>query len=165
MIGFPLGLLYANAGEWWLHKHVLHRFAKHKDRFWGTHHDEHHEASRSRDAIVERENALSWKTQGKELLALAALAIAHAPLFPVAPWFTAGVWYSIVRYHRVHRRAHLDPAWAREHLPWHVDHHRGPNPNANWCVTWPLMDIVMGTCEPHVDEGAELYGRPLAPVR
>ena len=43
------------------------------------------------------------------------------------------------------RRAHLDPEWAREHLPWHYDHHMGRDQNANWCVTYPLFDYVMGT--------------------
>ena len=42
-----------------------------------------------------------------------------------------------------------DTEWAREHLPWHYDHHMGPNQHANWCVTKPWADIVMGTREPY----------------
>jgi hypothetical protein len=48
-------------------------------------------------------------------------------------------------YYRVHKRAHLDGDWAREHLPWHVDHHLGQNQNLNWCVTHPFFDHVMRT--------------------
>ncbi len=83
------------------------------------------------------------------------LAAAHLPLFPVAPFFTAAVWYSAARYHRVHKRAHLDPDWAREHLPWHYDHHMGPNQEANWCVTQPWFDHLMGTREPYTGTSRE----------
>ena len=62
-----------------------------------------------------------------------------------APFFVATVWACSVNYYRAHRRAHLDPRWAREHLPWHYDHHMGRNQNANWCVTHPFFDNLMGT--------------------
>ena len=55
-----------------------------------------------------------------------------------------------MRYYRVHKRAHLDPEWAKVHLPWHYDHHMGPNQNANWCVTRPWFDHLMGTREPYL---------------
>ena len=34
---------------------------------------------------------------------------------------------------------------GKQHLPWHYDHHMGRDQNANWCVTHPLFDNVMGT--------------------
>ena len=40
--------------------------------------------------------------------------------------------------------------WARENLPWHYDHHMGPDQNANWCVTKPWFDHVMGTRKPYL---------------
>ena len=40
-----------------------------------------------------------------------------------------------------------DPAWMRRYLPWHYDHHLGRNQHANWCVTYPLADYVLGTRE------------------
>src|SRR6202451_4673213 len=64
--------------------------------------------------------------------------------------FVAAVEYSALRYYRVHKRAHREPGWAREHLPWHYDHHMGPNQDANWCVSWPWFDWVMGTREHYV---------------
>ena len=73
------------------------------------------------------------------------IALAHLPLFPVAPFFVATVEYSTLRYYRVHKRAHRDPAWARKHLRWHYDHHMGKDQDANWCVTWPWFDWLMGT--------------------
>lgn len=152
MIGFPLGLLYANAGEWLLHKHVLHGLGKHKNSFFSYHWHEHHRESRRHgnfDVNYEK-SPWAWNAQGKELLGLVGIALAHAPLFPIAPFFTSAVWYSAWRYYRVHKRAHLDTAWARDHLPWHVDHHLGPNQDANWCVTWPFFDMLMGTADAYI---------------
>ena len=88
---------------------------------------------------------LAWEPQTKELVALAALMASHAPLFPVMPFYVGTLWYSAVRYYGIHKHAHLDPEWAKEHLPWHYDHHMGKDQNANWCVTHPFWDHVMGT--------------------
>ncbi len=41
-------------------------------------------------------------------------------------------------------------AWARARLPWHYDHHMGPDQDATWCVTRPWFDVVMGTRNPYV---------------
>ena len=149
MIGIPLGLAYHNAMEWVIHKHVLHGRGKHRRSFWSFHFHDHHQAARRRgmsDPDYER-GFFQWDARGKEVAALLGAAALHAPLLPLAPWFVATCWYSQLRYYRVHRRSHLDPAWAREHLPWHYDHHMGPNQDANWCVTWPWFDQLMGTRE------------------
>jgi sterol desaturase/sphingolipid hydroxylase (fatty acid hydroxylase superfamily) len=53
--------------------------------------------------------------------------------------------YSAGNYYYVHRRAHLEPDWARRTIPWHYDHHMNSNQDANWCVTRPWFDYVMGT--------------------
>jgi sterol desaturase/sphingolipid hydroxylase (fatty acid hydroxylase superfamily) len=71
-------------------------------------------------------------------------------LAPIAPFFTGTMVYSAVHYYRVHKRSHLDPEWAREHLPWHYDHHMGPDQNVNWCVTRPWFDHLMGTRVPYL---------------
>jgi sterol desaturase/sphingolipid hydroxylase (fatty acid hydroxylase superfamily) len=147
MIGIPLGLAYCNFGEWFLHKYVLHGLGKNPKSFWRFHWHEHHQASR-RNEMVDAQYTQPrgrWSTNAKELLGLAAIVVGHVPLFSRAPFFTATVWYSTVRYYFVHRRAHLDPQWARVHLPWHYDHHMGKDQNANWCVTHPFFDLVLGT--------------------
>lgn len=162
MIGFPLGMLYANAGEWLVHKHVLHGLGRNKKSFWAFHWHEHHRESRRDgfvDAHYQRPLLSSWSSQSKEAAALALAALVHAPLLPVAPGFTAGVWFSMWNYYRVHKRSHLDPQWAREHLPWHYDHHMGPNQNANWCVSFPWFDHLMGTREPFVGTAREVERR------
>jgi sterol desaturase/sphingolipid hydroxylase (fatty acid hydroxylase superfamily) len=147
MIGIPLGLLYANASEWLIHKHVLHGTGRKKGSFFRFHWVEHHREVRLHDMVdhdYER-SVFGTHAQGKEALCLAAAAVAHLPLFPVAPFFTGTVLYSIANYYVKHRRSHLDPEWAKEHLPWHYDHHMAPDQDANWCVTRPWFDHVMGT--------------------
>lgn len=161
MIGIPLGLAYANAGEWLVHKYVLHGLGRKRSSFWSFHWLEHHRVSRLRDFYdPDYERSLlrsGWNAQTKEAAALAGAALAHLPLFPIAPFFTGAVIWSMWNYYRKHKRAHLDPEWAKEHLPWHYDHHMGPNQDANWCVTSPLFDHIMGTREPYV--GTELEAR------
>jgi len=157
MLGFLLGLLYANAGEWVIHKYVLHGLGRKKSSVWSYHWHEHHRHARRYqhlDPDYER-SVLQWNAQGKEALGITVLALVHLPLLPVAPFFVGAVEYSAIRYYRVHKRAHRDASWAREHLPWHYDHHMGPNQDANWCVTWPWLDWVMGTREHYIDTDRE----------
>ncbi len=152
MIGIPLGLLAANASEWAVHRYLLHGLGKKRESYWSFHwHDHHRNVRRNGHDDPDYAKPL-WKSEGmlKEALGLAGAAVAVAPLFPVAPFFVGTLWYSAANYYRVHRRSHLDAEWAREHLPWHYDHHMGPNQNANWCVTRPWFDDLLGTREPYV---------------
>ena len=151
MIGIPLGLLTANVAEWMIHKYVLHDLGREKASFWSFHWHEHHRASRRngfRDEHYERP-LLGWHSQSKEALVIAAATATSIPLLPVAPFFVGTMWYAGINYYRKHKRAHLDPEWARENLPWHYDHHMGPSKDANWCVTHPFFDHVMGTRKPY----------------
>ncbi len=161
MIGFPLALLYANAGEWLLHRYLLHGPGKRKGSFWSFHFHEHHRASRRHDMFDDsyERPPLGLHAQGKETLGIALLVGVHLPLGLVAPGFTAGVVWSAVSYYRRHKRAHLDPGWARLHLPWHYDHHMGPDQDANWCVSRPWFDHLMGTRKPYVGTPREAEDR------
>lgn len=152
MIGIPLGLLYSNFGEWLLHKYVLHGLGKNPKSFWSFHWHEHHQKSRRHEMVDDQYTGpwWAWSAKSKEALGLAAIVVGHLPLLPVAPFFTATVWFSTVRYYRIHKKAHIDPNWAREHLPWHYDHHMGRDQNSNWCVTHPLFDILLGTRKEYV---------------
>ncbi|MGA9522155.1 MAG: hypothetical protein WBV82_11855 [Myxococcaceae bacterium] len=158
MVGIPLGWLYTNAGEWLIHKHVLHGLGKNRHSFWAFHWHEHHRESRRntmKDPQYVRPLFRDWNAQTKEVAALLAGAALHVPLFPIAPYFIGSVWFFMWRYYWLHRKAHLDSEWAREHLPWHVDHHLGRNQNRNWCVTHPFFDYVMGTRQPYQGTSAE----------
>lgn len=152
MIGIPVGLFAANAFEWFFHKHVLHGLGKNRQSFWSFHFHDHHKAARRNqmEDVDYKDTVFQWNGQGKEAAALLAGGLMVVPLFPVAPFFTATLWYSGLHYYRVHKRSHLDPEWARTNLSWHYDHHMGPNQDSNWCVTRPWFDVIMGTREPYV---------------
>jgi hypothetical protein len=159
MIGIPLGLLYANAVEWASHKYLLHGLGKKKGSFWAFHWHEHHRNARrlGHHDPDYRRSRIGPHAQGKETLGMVVSCLVHAPLFPVAPFFTATVWYSAVRTYRAHKRAHLDVEWAKRHVPWHYDHHMGPDQDANWCTGAPWFDWIMGTRRPYL--GTERHRR------
>lgn len=161
MLGIPIGLAYTNAGEWFIHKYMLHGLGQNKRSFWSFHWHEHHKEARGHDMFDSQytRSVFSWTPQGKEALALTLSAIAHLPLLPIFPFFTATVLWRTWNYYKVHKRAHLDPQWAKEHLSWHYDHHMGKNQNANWCVSHPWFDHVMGTRKKYrYDERARPIG-------
>lgn len=149
MIGIPLGLLTANAAEWLIHKHVLHGMGKKRGSFWSFHFHEHHGVVRKHDFYDPNYERfpLGAHAQGKEAWALIAASVAVAPAFPVAPFYVGTLWYSAGNYYRLHKKAHMDTEWGKQHLRWHYDHHMGRNPNANWCVTRPFFDYLLGTRE------------------
>jgi len=151
LIGIPLGLLFANAFECWFHKYVLHGLGKKKGTFWNFHWYEHHAESRKHD-MLDKAYAEPWLGSGlnartREALSLLGGALVWIPLLPFIPGFALAALYSTANYYYKHKRAHLDPAWARAHLPWHVDHHLAPNQDANWGVTRPWTDLLLGTRE------------------
>lgn len=167
MIGIPVALTVSNLFEWHFHKRVLHGRGR-KGGWWNFHLYRHH-AQALRSHGYDPDYLKPWwrsEPQAKEILGLAAATIPFLPLFPVAPFFTGTIVYCSVNYYFTHRKAHLDPAWAREHLPWHYDHHMGPDQDSNWCVTRPWADIVLGTRKPYV--GTEIEARDEArrlPIR
>jgi sterol desaturase/sphingolipid hydroxylase (fatty acid hydroxylase superfamily) len=79
-------------------------------------------------------------------------------------------WYSAGNYYYIHRRAHLEPEWAKRKIPWHYDHHMNSNQDANWCVTKPWFDYDGNTCgvfgrfkrtKSFGDSVAYLFAKPL----
>ncbi|MDD5277373.1 MAG: hypothetical protein PHR16_14995 [Methylovulum sp.] len=144
---FILGLLYANAGEWLMHKFILHGLGERQGGFWAYHLHEHH-AVCAQNAMLDlgykAVNLTTWNTQSKELAVLAGIVLLHAPLFLIGPSFIGAVYGSLALYYYKHRKAHLDPVWAQQHLRWHYDHHLN-HCSANWCVTWPWFDYLLGT--------------------
>jgi sterol desaturase/sphingolipid hydroxylase (fatty acid hydroxylase superfamily) len=167
VIGIPLGLLGANAAEWVFHKYVLHGLGRKRKSYWSFHWLEHHRVVRTNEFIDPdyQRSVFGAHAQGKEAAALATAAVLTLPLAPVAPFFTGTVLYCMWNYYRKHKRAHLDPDWAREHLPWHYDHHMAPDQDANWCVTKPWFDHVMGTRKPYLGTERERQDRERAEKR
>lgn len=162
-LSVPAGFVFANASEWFLHKYWLHGSGKKKGGFWSFHWREHHRNAR-RNGHLDPDYQLSvlrgWNGQSKEAAGLLFGLLALSPLVLVAPVFYATVAFCTGEYYVKHKRAHLDPEWARRSLPWHYDHHMGVQQDANWCVTRPWFDLLLGTRIPYV--GTEREAADLA---
>ena len=151
--GFIAGLVILNGYEWFAHKYLLHGVhRKGKPRFSPTpkqmeshwaHHREVRKQGFSDDCYVEGLD--NWRTRN-ELMSLAVAAgVASVVFYPFSKGMALAAIYSAGNYYYVHRRAHLEPDWAKRTIPWHYDHHMNSNQDANWCVTRPWFDYVMGT--------------------
>ena len=149
MLGIPLGLLTVNGIEWYAHKHLLHGKGRDRNSRWASHWDHHRVVRQSGFTDQMYDPALTrtfdHERARMEAGSLVKAALVLSPLVVVAPLYTATLYYGAVNYWYTHRRAHLDPDWARRKVPWHYDHHMNANQNANWCVTKPWFDYIMGT--------------------
>jgi len=145
---FFLAFIYANAGEWFFHRYVLHGMGKRRGSFFNYHCFEHHKVCIENNMLDPGYGRWprSLNGQAREAIVLFMIVGAHLPLFFFIPGFVAGLSTSIVLYYYRHRRSHLDREWAFEHLRWHYDHHMSTDHEpANWCITWPWFDYLMGT--------------------
>lgn len=147
----PVALLYANGLEWAIHKYILHGLGKNKNSIFAYHWHDHHKRCRKNMGADKAYTFRRWwrvKAIFQERLSLLLLLAAH---FPVALWVPT-VWlalvYAMINYYRVHRASHISVAWAKKHVPWHYDHHMGKDQDANWCITRPWFDRIMGTRVP-----------------
>ena len=107
-IQFLLGLLYANAGEWLMHKYILHGLGKNRHSFWSYHWHEHHAACAKNDMFdpgYQSVTLTAWNAQTKELAVLAGIVLLHVPLFVLFPFFTGAVYASLMLYYYKHRTA------------------------------------------------------------
>jgi sterol desaturase/sphingolipid hydroxylase (fatty acid hydroxylase superfamily) len=156
MLGIPIGFAVFGVGEWAIHKYVLHGLG----RRFSFHLADHHHAVRGNGGYDLAYEGPVWSasTPLRESVGLIAIGLAHAPLFVVAPFYTSTIWYCLLRYRRDHRRAHLDPAWARDHLPWHYDHHMGDQ-DSNFGVSWAWFDVLVGTRKVYVGSRRERLSR------
>ena len=151
--GFLTGLVVANAFEWFAHKYILHGTHRQgKARFspvpksMQSHWAHHREVRKTQFYdYAYTEGFQNWRTRN-EVASLAIVATGFGAVFyPFSKGMSLAVLYSACNYYYVHRRAHLEPEWAIKNIPWHYDHHMNSNQDANWCVTKPWFDYVMGT--------------------
>ncbi|ATO18941.1 hypothetical protein BS636_04330 [Acinetobacter sp. LoGeW2-3] len=151
--GFIAGLVVANAFEWFAHKYVLHGIhRKGQTRFspiprsmrshW-EHHREVRKAEFSDYGYVE--GLQNWRTRNEVGSLVIVASVFGLAFYPISKAMSLATLYSACNYYYVHRRAHLEPEWAKRKIPWHYDHHMNSNQDANWCVTRPWFDYVMGT--------------------
>ena len=146
LLWMAVGFVYCNFLEWFIHKNILHGLGKKKNSFWSFHWSEHHKESRKNNFRDPRWEAIPLH-RDKELLGIVILTALHVPTLWISPFlYLAIIWRSLV-YYRVHKKSHLDVEWTKQNAPWHWDHHMGPRKavEANWCVSNPFFDNLMGT--------------------
>ena len=147
LVQIALGVIIANLYEWIIHKYVLHGLGKKKKSFWSAHWKMHHKKARKNEYFDDDYLKLfkGWNEGTKEILSLVALSVIQIPSFFLFPLYSATMIFMALAYFLVHRKSHLDPEWGKRWAPWHYDHHMGKNQDANWCVTFPLWDYILGT--------------------
>ena len=151
--GFLSGLVIANGFEWFAHKYILHGIPRKGQARYSPvpqsmrSHWEHHREVRkmafSDHGYVE--GWQNWRTRNEIGSLVVVASVFGLAFYPVSKGMSLAVLYSACNYYYVHRRAHLEPEWAKRKIPWHYDHHMNSNQDANWCVTRPWFDYVMGT--------------------
>ena len=142
-----LGLILGNLYEWLIHKYLFHGLGKKKTSPFASHWRIHHKLVRKNQYFDENYAAFP-KTLGHpfiEILQLTGLALLHIPLLWVVPYMVLTLWLNAGAYFCLHRYSHINVGWGKKWLPWHYDHHMGKDQDKNWCVTFPLMDYVLGT--------------------
>lgn len=149
---FILAFLYANLLEWVIHKYVFHGLGKNKESHFSGHWHTHHKLCRKNDNKDETYKEFPPHSSVKqELNSLLVLALMHSPIIFFSPFFYICLIYFTIRYFYIHRKSHTDVEWGKRNFPWHYDHHMGKDQDANWGVTSPLWDHILGTRKRYED--------------
>jgi sterol desaturase/sphingolipid hydroxylase (fatty acid hydroxylase superfamily) len=141
-------IVVANLYEWIIHKHLLHGMGRKKGSLWSSHWSVHHAKARRNGYIDDDYQDVlggGWSEGKKEVAGIFLLALIQVPTMAIFPWYSGVMVLMAIAYFLVHRQSHLYPDWARKWVAWHYDHHMGKRQDANWCVTFPLWDHILGT--------------------
>jgi len=152
LLEITVGLVGNNISEWIFHRYVQHGFGKRRDSIFGYHFYEHHWNARRNNYCDPdyRRSIFGLHAQGKEVLFLFLASLIPLLWAHDHPLLSLTNWAGSVAYYVLHSRSHLNGAeWARRWLPWHYDHHMGVVGDANYCVTFPLMDYILRTRVPY----------------
>ena len=140
LILFGLGMLYTNFLEWSIHKYILHGLGKNKNSRFHFH-MVHHMAVSKED--------YSDPTKGiEEEVALFFTGLLHLPLLWISVYFYLGAFFGGILYYGLHWVGHKFPPIGRSVFTSHYNHHTY-YPNKNWCVTYPLFDLILGSYKKH----------------
>lgn len=143
---FVVAFVYANFLEWMIHKYFFHGLGKNKKSFFATHWHTHHRLCRKNANSDETYKELPLHPAVKhEIGSLIFLVLIHTPLLFFSPFSFFSLVYFAARYFYIHRKCHTNVEWGKRNFPWHYDHHMGKDQDANWGVTFPLWDYILGT--------------------
>ena len=144
---FLVAWVYGLFFEYAIHRWVLHGLGRKKSSIVSFHFYEHHSISRRRNMHDESyfSNTLKLNSKTKELVALLFALVIHVPVAIVFPWAGLAICLSIISYFFQHSKSHKNVEWARVVLPWHYDHHMGPDQNKNFGVRTDFFDRLFKT--------------------
>jgi hypothetical protein len=146
LIGFTVGLVWANAFEYFYHRYLLH----HTRGTLGKGHILHHISS-GKDDEVEHLTFGESPLYVMLLFVTNGTPVALADLlgrFPLAPGILMGFTAYFIAVEEIHWRIHLGgwlPPGLRAARPYHLDHHDIPEGRYN--VFCPLFDLLLGTAK------------------
>jgi len=141
-----LAFVYSNLLEWLVHKYIFHGIGKSKNNPFSSHWHTHHRMCRKNHNVdITYKDFPLHPTVKKEVASLIILCIIHLPLLFINWFFYMSLLFFSARYFYLHRKSHMNVEWGKKNLPWHHDHHMGKNQDANWGVTNPLWDYILGT--------------------
>lgn len=147
-----LGFLVGSLIEWTAHKYFLHN-RRFSDAF-KSHFSVHHRSARKNKGFDEMYFDFppsTWDEGVSELFYLLVVWVTSLPSYYISPWLCLSLTAHACAYYFLHRKFHLSPQWGRRWMPWHWDHHMGPDQNCNWGVTSPIFDVLFGTRRPIKD--------------
>lgn len=141
--GFFVGLLYANAYEYFFHRFLLHW----PGTFLTERHLEHHRTVGAPD------EGRYINFLGSPLLVMAVFVVNAMPFLALEWWLqpriVSGVLVGFIVYfilsEEIHRRIHLGgwlPSWLESARYHHLQHHDQPDGRFN--VFFPLFDRLLG---------------------
>ena len=147
ILQFSIAWVYGLFFEYAIHRWVLHKYGKKRSSIVSFHFHEHHAIVRRRNMYDESYITKSWEpnSRTKELASLFLAAILHIPIAIIFPWAGLAILLSIVSYYFQHAKSHKNVEWARVVLPWHYDHHMGPNQDMNFGVRSDIFDKIFRT--------------------
>ena len=146
-----LGWIYGHIAEYALHRWLLHGVAIKTKKYLLFHFYEHHSKARSSLMLddIYKFHDIRWNAATKEITGLIFLLLVHVPLYFFVPAFYVMLLHAAAVYYFIHRKSHINFEWAKQTVPWHYDHHMGPNQHANYGVRSDLMDRIFKTRVPY----------------
>lgn len=140
IFAFAMGILYANAVEYFIHKHLFHGLGKKKNSIFAFHLREHH-------LITRRNKFIDKKVSKNEIIGIPLLLATHLPIAFCLPWFYAAISLYGIAFVLIHNILHRRPYLAKKYFWWHWNHHMS-NQNKSWAVVIPIFDKITGSLEP-----------------
>ena len=144
-----LAWIYGHIAEYVIHRWLLHKLGKKRSHPLSYHFHDHHRVAR-KNAMHDpmyTSHTFRWDARTKEIVGLATLLIIHSPFLLVFPWVFATLAAASISYYYQHAKSHKSVEWARVVLPWHYDHHMGPDQDKNWGVRTAWLDTLFRTRE------------------